>query len=152
MKKLDPDEASLNEHGLIISHLPSGPRPLVKEKKKNPCSKPELFTIDRKNGWWHLSTVHTYIRNSCSNVLSTKKQLCDSTSSPSTLGQKMFQVTSVDSIAYQLYWKYQRRIDREKERAEEIKRGEENRPITVKNDCFVQWGCPFTQQNCEYYQ
>ena len=50
----------------------------------------------------------------------------------------MFQVTSVDSIAYQLYWKYQRRIDREKERAEEIKRGEENRPITVKNDCFVQ--------------
>ena len=51
MKKLDPDEASLNEYGLIISHLPSGPRPLVKEKKKNPCSKPELFTIDRKNGW-----------------------------------------------------------------------------------------------------
>ena len=135
MKKLDTDEASFNEHGLIISHLPSGPRPLF--RKENSCSsEPELFTIDKKNGL--VTPIHTYIRKSCSNVLATKKQLCDSTSPPSTLRQKILQVTSVDSIAYQLYWNYQRRMDREKERAEEIQRGEENKSSTVKNDFFLQ--------------
>jgi hypothetical protein len=122
VKKLNPDDTRLNVYGCIISHLPSWSRPI--EKKEIPIRQlPERFTIDRKDGL--VTPVHNHLRISCSDVLETKKQISASTSTTSLLKQKLLQVTSVDSIAYQLYklyWKDKRRMDREKEAAEDIRR------------------------------
>ena len=89
-KSLDPDEAFLNDRGLIC-HLPTQPTPL--------SSQPELFTIQRLDGL--VTPVHSYM-NHCSpgELILMQKRLRDSTSPLSTLGQKLLQRTSVDIIAY----------------------------------------------------